>query len=251
MKRVCFFAFIFLPLLSFADVGINLVFREKTISQGGLQTAEMNLDGDTLSKLDSKKLAGSKIGETLYFVDVSPFMRNNDGRYNANATVIFLKTPTEETGVIETAKGKILVKWGSIEVLPTNAPESFLFGSFEIPKGSHFLTLLAVLAAILALFFPMRRLYERRKKQQAQKKLLETLKKEIMDAQNYESIVALWKKKHDVLSVFPQMRDSFQKFEEVLFKVQFKPIQNEIEKEEVVKAYKIFLDDIKGVMSGI
>lgn len=251
MMRIYFLIFIFLPLFSFADSGINLVFNDKTVSQGRLHSAEMNLDLNTLSILDSKKLSGATVGETLYIVDVSPFMRNDAGAYNASATVIFLKIPKEEAGVIDTAKGKVSVKWGAIEVLPTEAPETFLFGSFEIPQGSNLLTLLSVLIGVLVLLFPIKKLYERRKNQRALKKQLDLLKKDIFDAHNYEGIVNIWKRKHDFLSVFPQTRESFQKFEEVLFKVQFKPTQSESEKERVVNAYLIFLDEIKGVMGGI
>lgn len=250
MMRFLFFVLIFLPSLSNADAGIDLFFQHKNVTQGSLQSVEMTLDVETLSKLEANKLLGTTISDTLYIVDISPFIKK-ETVYKASATVIFVKIPTQENGELETVKGKIKFNWGGVEVLPTEISENFLFGSFEIPKGRNLLIFLVLLVGFFLLLIPVIKIYKKRKKYRAYKNELMKLKKEITDAQNYGDIVNVWKRKHDLLNAFPKMKDSFQKFEKVLFQVQFKPIQSDLEKEGVVNAYKLFLNEIKGDIIGI
>ena len=53
------------------------------------------------------------------------------------------------------------------------------------------------------------------------------------------------------LLTFPAIDEAFRKFEQKLFKVQFKPSQTEHEKAHVVDSYNEFLASIKGSLDGI
>jgi hypothetical protein len=57
--------------------------------------------------------------------------------------------------------------------------------------------------------------------------------------------------KHDILKVFPDLGDEFKKLETVLFRYQFKPHRSKSEEEEVLVAYRKFIDSIKGGFDGV
>ena len=238
-------------IITQANAGMVINFNEKKINQGSLQDVNLIIDEESFTKLDSIKLLGLTINETLYIQSISPFKKENSNQFSANATVIFLKIPKESSNVFETPKGKIEIAWGNIQLTPTEAPQGFLFGSFEIPSPKNILLVLISLIAIGALSFAGWKLKKKRDKKRKAQKILENLKKQIRNSGDYESIVETWKRKHEIISCFPNLTTPFAVLEKELFKVQFKPAQSDLEKELVKKAYDIFLEQIKGDLDGV
>jgi hypothetical protein len=241
----------FISLVAPASAGIVIKFAEKKITQGSLQSVNLIVDEESFTKLDSFKLMGLTINESLYIQSVSSFTRNNGNDLEASATVVFIKVPKENAAIIETSKGNIQVDWGNTEILPTEASEGYLFGNFEIPRPKNILWGLSILIVLGVLVLTGIKLKKTRDQKSKAKKYLEKIKDQILSSSDYNSIVETWKKKHEIINHFPNLSSPFSNLEKELFKVQFKPVQSELEKEEVQKAYKLFLDQIKGDLDGI
>jgi hypothetical protein len=250
MKRLLYLlSFIF--FVGTASAGVVIKFAEKKITQGSLQSVKLLIDEESFIKLDSLKLMGLTINETLYIQSVSPFTKNNSNDLEANATVVFIKVPKENSAIIETSKGKIGVEWENNEILPTEASQNFLFGNFEIPRSKNIFLGFLILIVFGFLILIGIKLKKTRDQKLKVKKYLDNIKDQILSSNDYHSIVEIWKRKHEILNLFPHLSIAFSNLEKELFKVQFKPVQSELEKEEVQKAYKFFLDQIKGDLDGI
>ncbi|WPU65521.1 hypothetical protein [Peredibacter starrii] len=251
IKYIAFFILL-IPCLAFGATALNLDFGKNEIKQGSIETAKILLKADAVQRVPLQKLKGQTLAETIYFYDVSPLMRKEGSDFfEAEAKVIFAKTP--ETNALGTKFGNedLLVTWGNSQISPTEASKGFIFGKFEIPSRPKIILWLSIILGLGVLIFLV--IWGRKKYQikTARKKKMQDLKRELLGATNYQEVVEVWKKKHKFLDTFPQIEESFKGFETVLFKYQFKPRQNETEMAQVTEAYRDFVRKIEGGLNGI
>jgi hypothetical protein len=105
-----------------------------------------------------------------------------------------------------------------------------------------------ILLVLSYIFFTVKK---RRKLLQEKMKIAQQLKMELLGGKNFEEVVVLWKKKRIFFEHFEHVREPFQKFELVLNKYQFRPVQTETEKIEVMEAYRKFSRSVEGGFHGV
>jgi hypothetical protein len=250
MKLLIIFLLI-LPLVVSANAGISINFPAEEINQGSLQDVRLIIDEESFSKLDSLKLMGLTIEETLYIHAISAFTRKSPTLLETSATVVFIKVPKKNSGNIETPKGKIEVTWENIKVKPIEAPQGFLFGDFDVPKAKNIFVWLISFFILTFFIFLGIKLKNKRHNKLTARKTLDILKNQIRTADDYDAIVTVWKNKHEILRCFPGLHNAFTNLEKELFRVQFKPVQSDLEKDSIGKTYRKFLEEIKGDLDGI
>ena len=243
---------IILLLISFniwSKVDLNLVLPTDRVNQGEIVQGKIVL-GQSEGQVALNGLNGLNIQKTIYLISVSPFI-GKDGNYEAEAKVIFLKSP-ESAVLQETVNGEeIHIRWTTVEIIPTEEPKSFLLGNFNVPIKKSFTAW--IIGGVLSLAFILLTLFliRLRKKKQVIKVKKIKLKNELMNNETYTEIVAMWRQKQIFLEAFPGIAEEFKEFEKVLFKYQFKKTQSESEVEEVILAYKSFCSNVLGILNGI
>ena len=252
MKRIIFFLFIILNHTAFSAVGLHLDFTQKTLKQGKIEDAIIQMDENSVQKIELQQLKGQSLADVIYLLDVSPLVKKDGGsKFEAEAKVIFLKKPEAQVLLHKLSGADIAITWSKVEIIPTETTQKLIFGQFEIPSRKKiliwFISLLILIIGIAFFFKYRRRLQEkkniliRRKKHKA----------ELMDAKEYSQIVHIWTQRDIYLKEFPEIHEAFKNFEAILFKYQFKPYQSEAEKAEVQEAYRAFMAHIQGGLSGI
>lgn len=244
------FVFLF-SLPAYSAIKVEMDFSASNVKQGEL--IESRLEIQNAENLQISKLKGQSIGKILYFYDISPLMkREGAAYYEAEAKVIFINTPKSKI-VQEVVNGQdVELNIGNIEVMPTEGAKSLIFGKFSVPERATWIiwaisgVLIAIILGLLG--WSVTRTFKRKRKE---KQRLVDLKNEILGCRNYEEVVNLWKKKHQLFKEFPHIEDSFLKLEEILNRYQFKPRQSETEKIEVVESYRKFSRSVEGGFSGL
>lgn len=234
-----------------SQVNLELKLQSTQVKQGEIVSGKI-LYRSTSSQFPSAALKGKTIEKTLYLLQLAPFMGKQGQDYlEADAKVIFLDVP-KSNRIAESINGQeVSVSWSSLEVQAIDPPKSFLFGDFDIPERVNFVkwfTIIFGLGGILILVLWIFRNYKRKK---TIKQKLTFLKNELLQATSYDEIVAVWQKKHLILSTFPKVDEAFRKFEVILFKYQFKQQRKDFEIKEVQEAYESFKSQVKGVLDGI
>jgi hypothetical protein len=223
---------------AWSRVGLELIPDSPSVKQGEIAVGRL-----VVKKSDGQSilggLKGKNLGKTLYLLHVSPFM-GKQGHLESEAKFIFLAIP-QANNVSEVINGEeVLISWDNIEIIPTEPPKSFLLGNFEIParrKIVQWLLIILGTASVLGFIFYFNKFYSKSKKSKIQ---LDHIKKQLMDCKTYDDIVMMWGRKHDYLTSFPKLEQSYKNFEQVLFKYQFKPQIAESEIMEVIAAYNKF-----------
>lgn len=237
-------------VLAAARMEIN--FSSDKVKQGSLQKSLIKLDETSAQVIELQKLKGQTLGETLYIYSVSPLLRKDGGStFEAEATVIFVKVPEQNKLGYKTPQTDIEVTWNQVEVIPTEAPQELLFGTFTIPSKMKLLTWFLLLSAVVVLVIAGikgRKLLLNKKALKIRKL---NAKAEILSAKEFSDVVHLWQKKHSLFREFPHIEEPFKDLEKVLYKHQFKPFQTETEKIEVMNAYREFTNRIEGGFNGI
>jgi hypothetical protein len=237
---------------AFGEDRIQLSFEQSSIHQGALVKAHLYLPPLSLN-LPLQKLKGQTFAETIYFHEIGPLLKkNNLTNYESDVHVIFVKKP--ESNLIQGRVGseEIIIDVGEVTVEAIEAPGKMIWADFSVPEfiEKNWLWLGIPLILIL-LCFPAVRMWQslvkKKKARERRKKLLQDFR----SCQSYEEIVKMWEKKHEYIREFPELGPDFQKFEETLFQVQFKPSQTIEEKEIVRAAYEKLLTDSKGGLSGV
>lgn len=234
----------------FAAARMQLDLSSAVVRQGSLINAVVRLDGGSVQQIELQKLKGVSLAETIYIYQVSPLIRSGDN-FEADAKIIFLKVPESKPVVHKTGQNEISISWSDVEVQPTEAPESFLFGQFEIPGKKRILEILGALLVLGLIGFGISRFIQTNKKKKALRQIKAALKDKVMSAREYQDVVSLWSQKALLLKEFPHLSEPFKELETVLFKYQFKQSQNEIEKAEVMKSYRDFMTKVQGGFNGI
>ena len=231
-----------------ATTDLILVPEHNSIKQGELVQAKIQISGYS----GSLALNGANISDTLYFYKTAPFIRNAQTEtLETEATIIFLKVPKNNfvTGTVQNQP--IRVSWKDLTINPVEAPESFIFGNFEIPKKINlFWFITGLITAFLIAYFIRKKM-----KQLKTKKLkaaeIANLKSQLVSASDYTHVLEIWQKKHLYLEMFPKLQDEFLNWEQTLFKYVFKPHLTEIEKQLVISSYNEFKQKIGEKISGI
>lgn len=244
------FFFLLFISIAHAEVSLRIHFPNPKVKQGSLASASIILDGQALQQFEIQKLRGQTLSDTIYFQSVGPLLKK-DNEYSADIKLIIAKAPENHTVTGKIGQTDLSVNLMNIELLPTEAPKTFIFGTFEIPKEFKifgWIVGLIILGALVVVGYKIRNKLQ--SKAELKKKKI-SLKAEILNANTYEDIVVVWKKKFLYQETFPHINDAFKDFETVLFKHSFKPKQSELEKSEVVGAYKEFTSKIEGGFNGI
>ncbi len=238
--------------LVFSRVQLVLSSKEASIQQGSLEQGVLQISPEGFQELQGINLQGSTIAKSLYFLQIGPWLRQeNSQSFNAEVTFVMIAVP-QESLIRDQVKGKELeVELGQLTVRPTEPAPQLLFGTFSVPKKSNWLLWVSIILVGLGLgFFGYKFWLKLRQKRQTKLKL-KALKQELADAKSYDDVVMLWKKKTIYVEAFPQLEGSFRKLEETLFRYQFKPRQNEEERAIVLDAYRSFVQESQGALHGI
>ena len=241
-----------LVLISFSAwsaVALELSLDKTSVKQGQIVNGRL-LVRETNGTAGLSGLKGQNLGKTLYIHSVSPFMAKN-GQLESEVRIIFALVP-QVTTVKEVINGEeITVSWQAVEVTPTEATKSFLFGDFEVPERRDVLPWIFGLLGLAATVTVIWWVSNRQKQKSLTKSQLAKLKNEIITCSSYDDIVLMWRQKHRYLEQFPLIESEFKSFEEVLFRYQFKAQRSEQEIAEVDSAYQKFKSNVAGVLNGI
>ncbi len=231
---------------------LRLVFPSNEVKQGALVRARMIVPL-TAVNLPLQKLKGQNLSETIYFQQLSPLLRKDGAsEYEADTQVIFLSVPQTTTVPGKIGDAEINVNWDQLTVIPTEVPKEMLWADFTAPDVLYKNWMWLVFVAIFLLIpYPAYLLWEKLSFKKNERKRKLALMEEIKSCRSYDDVVALWKKKHSYLPTFPHLDGPFIDLEKTLFKVQFKPVQSESEKAEVMSAYQKFLTETEGGFRGI
>lgn len=238
-----------LPLAAWSGVSLELSLVNPSVKQGQIANGRL-LVKETSGNAGLSGLKGQNLGKTLYIHSVAPFIVK-DGQLESEVRVIFAQVPQVQS-VKEVIGGEeITISWQNIEVTPTEAVKSFLFGDFDVPERRDVLPWIFGGLSLAALTLGVWWFSSRQKQKSLTKAQKEKLKNEIISCGSYDDIVLMWRQKHRYLERFPVIEGEFKTFEEVLFKYQFKPQRSEQEMAEVDTAYKKFKSNVAGVLNGI
>lgn len=244
---------ILLSLPSFSAIKLGVSFYDQNVKQGEIASAKIVIDPQSMQKFGLQKLKGQTLAETLYIYDVSPSMKKEgQNDYESEAKIIFIKVP-ETTEVKQNVDAEeVTLAWGDITVTPTEAPQGFVFGNFEIPRVGKWA--LYLLIGLLVAGFAGSLGYWLSKKSKIineKKRRIQEAKAQVLSCSSYEDLVNLWKKKHHFIELFPHIKEPFLRFETTLNRYQFKPSRSEKESEEIMAAYREFKSSVEGGFNGI
>lgn len=244
-----FFCLLFVSFTALANVQMDLYVLNDQPKQGEILSARLVIK-EARGQTALTGLKGKNFQKTLYLLSLSPFVVKS-GYLESDAKVIFLKVP-ESNSAKETINGQdVLINWGEINLVATEAAESFLLGEFDIPKKMRLFLWFAVGLLVLVLSAVSYRIFLKIKMKKVLLKRKKELRSEMLNCQTYEDVVLMWKNKLRYLSTFPHLENSFKNLEKVLFKYQFKPFQTSDEKSEVMRAFEQFKADVSGRADGV
>lgn len=235
-----------------AAAQVDMVFTTPEVQQGSIVPVVLNFNPEAVQKISIPKMMNATVGETVFFVQISPLTRKNDqADFSADAKVIFIKVP-ETTVITENFQGSPLeLKWQGVKVLPTQAEKKFIFQDFTIPERINFLPWVIgfiTLAGLCGLVIYFRRKFLKKKLVREER---HKLKQEILGCQSYHDIVILWKNRKFIFEQFPHIEKPFEKLESKLYLVQFKSHQSETDKALILEAYRTFVSEVEGGFNGI
>ena len=229
---------------------MRLVFNKDKVHQGSIENVVIELNPEAAQVVELQKLKGKSLGNTVYLLQIDPLVRKQDV-FAADARIIFSKVPEAVPVVHKEGSTELLISWTGVEVVPVEAPQEFLFGTFDVPARKKILFWVFIVLAVAVSGVAGWKFHQRWKIKQEQKRKLQLLKSSLLDAASYDDVVKLWQNKNEFQAVFPQIAEAFRDLETILFRYQFKPRQSELEKEEVMKAYRSFRDKVAGGLNGI
>lgn len=239
----------FISFSAWSKVSLVLNLESNSIKQGQIALGSLVVQS-TDGNAGLSGLKGKTLGKSLYLLNVSPFM-GKQGQLASDVKVIFTQIPLSNT-VTETINNEeITISWSNLQIVPTEATKSFLFGDFDIPSRLVvFPWIIGVLGlGFLSLIIIRIRSMLKTKSSIKARKL--KLKEEIISGKTYDDVVLMWLQKSRYLNEFPQLEDHFKKLEAVLFKYQFKQQRTELEVNAVMDAYQTFKSAVTGDLNGI
>lgn len=246
------FILILIPNVCLSSGKIYFELSEDKVIQGSLIKTKFKFQQNSDQSLRIENLEGISIGDTIYINQLLPVNGDSDGKIiNGDASILFIKVP-EKSNLEHKIDGfNIEVTWKQVDILPTELPEELLFGEFNFPDTKRVILWIAIGTGILVFLVFIFLFWIKRKKLKFKKLKKVNIKNSLLSPVSYNEVVYIWEMKHDILKVFPGLGDEFKKLEKVLFKYQFKPHRSKSEEEEVLVAYRKFIDSIKGGFDGV
>ncbi len=253
MKRIVILLSLFLSVSAFASVlKLEIRFQEPKIKQGSVVPATLVFDAESSQKLPINKIVGETLGGHFYIYSAKPLLtKDNWNAFESEATVIVGKIPEAKPVSYKSGDNEIMVLWNDVEFIPTEAPKELIYGTFEIPSRAQILKWLSLLAVFIIAGLGIWKFKKYLDNKNSIQKKKRELKDEVLSAKEYADVVSIWQKKSQILKVFPSLEDHFKELEVVLFKYQFKPSQTETEKNQVMTAYREFINKSQGGFNGI
>jgi hypothetical protein len=253
VKKLCFlFIYLFKVTAAYASVGIELKFSNSVINQGAIEKAEVLFDKEALAKIDVNNLKGKSFNDVLHFVEIAvPVKTASDERLKSDSAVVFIGIPEKNELTTKIGNQEVIIKWSDLSIVPIKPDKNFLFGNFEVPTSKSwnkfiFFTLFLIVGSLVAFSIYKKKMIKRKAMLRKRK-----FKNDLLAARKYEDVVEIWKKKHELIEIFPQISPPLKDLEKILFRHQFKSQQTDGEKAEVMKAYNEFSEKIRGVLGGI
>ncbi len=231
---------------------LTIGFTAQEVRQGSLVKAKLFVPPEMVN-VPVQKLKGETAAETIYFHQISPlFKKEGSANYESDVQLIFTKVPESNHLTIKVNDLPVDLEWNSIQVIPVETPEGMLWADFTAPdffEGKLTWIWISLLIIILAAggYFLWTKIDKRTKEKARKQKLIDEFK----SCQSYDDVVAFWKKKRIFIKDFPHLEATFPDFEIVLFKYQFKPVQTESEKSEVLTAYRNLVNQSEGGFRGV
>lgn len=229
---------------------MHINFPNSTVKQGKIESATIYLDEPTAQKFLANKIAGQTLADTIYLLEIGPFTKS-DNNFEAEAKVLFLKVPDTKVLYYKSELGEFPITWSQVEITPTEASQELIFERFTIPAKKDLFLWLAILIVCTLLLIAILKFRKMKLLQGQIRKRRQNLRDELLGGTNYFEVVEVWKKREQFLAEFPEVTEHFKKFEQNLFKYQFKPFQSETEKIEIMQAYREFTNNVRGGLSGI
>lgn len=241
-----------IPFSAVATVNVELFFDSQEVKQGSIENAKALLTSDSIQKVNFQKIKGQTLGETIYFYSLSPFVRKEgEKNYISDVKIIFVKVPTKNRLEHKVDGQDIVISLPQIKVTPVDIPEKLIFEQFDIPESFKYFKWIIVFFILVILCVLTLKYRQRTKNKHRELLKKKAIKESVLAATSYKDVVNVWQRKSEVISIFPSWESEFKELEKTLFKFQFKPSQSEIEKSEVMKAYDVFLNNVKGGFDGI
>lgn len=224
---------LFLLLFSFSALSdeVRLQFNKANSLVGEVLPA--SVAGFTGEPIENKR-----IGDDLYIVSMNEEV----------AEVIFLKKLTNnQVQLNETST----ITWSPIELKEIQLPQSvsLLDQKFELNAKKTWVVVLVIVVLMMA--FALKYYWSHIKPKQNLKKRKLAERNKIFEASTYGEVTDVWKKKHQLVEMFPEIEEAFLKFEIEYYRIAFKPEISDDDKKQVEKKYQNFLDLIRGINLGI
>ena len=248
MKLLILFITIF-SFNAFSNVELRLSTTHSSIKQGEIAEVIVHVHSSR-GEIPLKGLVGKHFSETIYVYSMDPFVIKN-GLMESRAKIIFSKTPQSDSLQDEIEGAIYIVKWPGIQIIPTAQSEGFKFGNFDIPYTLPWLMIIVILLIFVPVCIYSIRLLKRYKLKNQHKRHLTGLITELESAKDYNDVERIWLKREEYITAFPQIKNDFRKFEEILNRHQFKRSRKEAEVNEIIQAYERFKSQLIGVKNGI
>lgn len=241
-----------ISLSAFSAEQIYISFENKEIKQGSIENAVVEINIQAAQNPGLKQIKNLNLAETFYIYNAKPFFRKEgEGTLKAEAKVVLLKVPESKPISHSLNNSAITISWNEVRFIPTKEEKSLIFGTFEIPARLKFVQWLIALVILGLIGVGIFVFYKKQNKSREKKRLKAELKDYVISGRDYTDVVQIWQKKQQILKEFPKLDDAFKNLEAVLFKYQFKPHQADSEKEEVMRAYRTFINTAQGGFDGI
>ena len=252
MIKFFVFILILIPNICLSSGKIHFELSEDRVIQGSLIKTKFKFQQNSEQSLRLENLEGISLGDTIYINQLFPVNGDSDGKIiNGDASIMFIKVP-EKSNLEHKIDGfNIEATWTQVDILPTELPEELLFGEFNFPDTKRVILWFVIGIGILVFLVLIFLFWMKRKKLKFKKLKKLNIKNSLLSPVSYNEVVHIWEMKHDILKVFPGIGEEFKKLEMVLFRYQFKPHRSKSEEEEVLVAYRKFIDSIKGGFDGV
>lgn len=253
MKITAFFILILMSFSSFAGVlKVDIRFPEGKIKQGAIVPVKLIFDLPASQGLPLNKVIGETLGNTFYVFKAKPLVtKDNWTAFESDAEIIVAKIPEYAPLAFKSGDNDVMITWNEVEFVPTEAPKELIYGTFEIPSRAKILLWLSILVGIVLAGLVGWKVKTKLSAKSALKSRRAAIKDEVLSAREYADVVKIWQKKSAIVKEFPVLDNNFKDLETVLFKYQFKPTQSEIEKSEVMNAYREFVNKSQGRFDGV
>lgn len=232
---------IFVPIVAFSKVNVELIFKDSQVVQGAITNAEIRLMGEP-EEIKKILLEKKTFAETFYIYQ----------RKDNLVKVIFYNEPKAEVITDKQEDVEIDFNLKNFSFKSIQPSDQMIFESFSLDQESKLLYFIFLALSILGvLYFPLKRWQAKKQLVKEKKLYLSNLREKILRAKSFDDIIFVCKEKEKFFFEFPQIKEQFLKFELILNKHQFKPEVSEVEKVEIMEAFRKFQRNIEVFLNGV